>query len=354
MTNSSMTAHEDLTPASTSEASTAIEFDLTLGIPQVVEDVLSKGTTQQTYSSPGVRERNLEEPAPEYTVSYIGSGSYRHSTAVIVTKGRNYLRDADIMVFGLPIDAMHDRNTKPVFYDPVGGVILRGDAIQDGDSKELIAELDIPDGALGALGRGVGSLSADTIGASTVIFGFGGVERQSREAEFDPRDAPSRGYFSGTGVWDHVAKRMEISLIVEEILRSGSEESFEYGMESELSTALHSVIKHYSNDAIAELDRLLDQKDVKSEVIAETLLQLGSIDHKPTHWSRLSLIAKHLLQSNEIGVRDYAALGLAALDDPQSIPSLQLAIQNEEVDRLRRDFNLVLDQLSATQECRSI
>ena len=154
-------------------------------------------------------------------------------------------------------------------------------------------------------------------------------------------------------VWQ-VNKRRQISLDIENALRVGSDEVFEYGMDSELSFALDSLIKRYSNEAVAELDRILDQDRTRLEVLEETLLQIGSIEHNPTHQSRLMLITKHLLKSPAVSVRDYAALGIAEMDDPEAIPFLRIAIGYENSERLRRDLELVLDQLVATQACRSI
>ena len=161
------------------------------------------------------------------------------------------------------------------------------------------------------------------------------------------RDAGQRTDISG-----HVLNRKDIRMSLERVLRDGFLEVFEYGMESDFSRGLEYLIRRHSNDAVAELDRLLEQGQGDQEVREEALLQLGSIEHKPTHHSRLSLLIKYL-GSDLVSVRDSAALGIAAIDDPVAIGSLHYAVQVEKSERLRRDLQLVLDQLAATLGCRT-
>ena len=155
-----------------------------------------------------------------------------------------------------------------------------------------------------------------------------------------------------TDISGHVLNRKDIRMSLERVLRYGSLEVFEYGMESDFSQGLEYLIGRHSNDAVAELDRLLEQGQGDQEVREEALLQLGSIEHKPTHHSRLSLLIKYL-GSDLVSVRDSAALGIAAMDDPVAIGPLHYAVQVEKSERLRRDLQLVLDQLAATLGCRT-
>ncbi len=160
-----------------------------------------------------------------------------------------------------------------------------------------------------------------------------------------PMDIP------GTDLKEHVLSRKHVRSELERALRDGSEEVFEYGMESMLSRSLHFLIRTYSNDAMVELARVLAHVDMSSDVKEECLLQLGAIDHNPTSQSRLSLLIDHLW-SEQIGVRDCAALGIAAMDDPLAIYPLQRAKRLETSDRLRDDLQLVLDQLTATRNAQ--
>ncbi len=157
---------------------------------------------------------------------------------------------------------------------------------------------------------------------------------------------------SDTGFKGHILGRKEIRSAMERAFRDGSQEVFEYGMESVFSHTLDSLIRRHSNDAVAELGRILVQGQADLEVREEALLRLGSIEHNPTHQSRLWLLTKHL-QSDLVSVRDAAALGIAAMDDPSAIPYLRYAVQVEKSDRLRRDLQLVLDQLVDTRGCQT-
>ena len=157
---------------------------------------------------------------------------------------------------------------------------------------------------------------------------------------------------SDTGLKGHILGRKEIRSAMERAFRDGSQEVFEYGMESVFSRTLDALIRRHSNDAVAELGRILVQEQADLEVKEEALLRLGSIEHNPTHQSRLWLLTKHL-QSDLVSVRDAAALGIAAMDDPSAIPYLRYAVQVEKSDRLRRDLQLVLDQLVDTRGCQT-
>ena len=161
----------------------------------------------------------------------------------------------------------------------------------------------------------------------------------------------SPGHEPKTNLNTSFLKRVGIRSILERAFREAAEEVFEYGMESRLSRTLGFLVQRYSNDAVAELDRALLQEDAVLEVREEALLQLGSIEHKPTQRSRLYLLIKHL-KSNLVSVRDSAALGIAAMDDPLAIPPLRHAVQVEPSGRLRKDLQLVLDQLMATKGCQ--
>lgn len=154
---------------------------------------------------------------------------------------------------------------------------------------------------------------------------------------------------SDTGHQGHVLVHREIRAVLERALLDGANEVFESGMESAYSRTLDRLIRRYSNDAVAELRRILRQESGESEVREETLVQLGSMEHNPTHQDRLSLLIM-CLGSDHISIRDSASLGIAAMDDPSAIPSLRYAINNEKSDRLRRDFELVLEQLVDTMD----
>ena len=161
----------------------------------------------------------------------------------------------------------------------------------------------------------------------------------------------SSGGVPDTDLGEHVLRRMHIRSALERAFRDGSGEVFEYGMESSFSRTLDSLIRSYSNDAVVEVERILAHADTSLDVKEECLLQLGAIEHNPTIQSRLSLLIGHLW-SEQVGVRDCAALGIASMDDPSAIHPLQHAVKAEASDRLREDLQLVLDQLIATRNAQ--
>ena len=182
--------------------------------------------------------------------------------------------------------------------------------------------------------------------------GAGSVSYQKQTDDLFPLICSySPGGVPDTDFNGHVLRRKYIRSALGRAFRNGSEEAFEYGMESKFSGILDSLIRSYSNDAVVEVERILAQADISLNVREECLLQLGAIEHNPTSQSRLSLLIDHLW-SEQIGVRDCAALGIASMDDPSAIHPLQHAVRVEKSDRLRDDLQLVLDQLMATRNAQ--
>ena len=143
---------------------------------------------------------------------------------------------------------------------------------------------------------------------------------------------------------------MHIRSALDRAFRHGSEEVFEYGMESSFSRTLDSLIRSYSNDAVVEVKRILTHTDISLDV-RKSASTAWAIEHNPTSQSRLSLLIDHLW-SEQVGVRDCAALGMASMDDPSAIYLIQHAVRVEKSDRLREDLQLVLDQLIATRNAQ--
>ena len=198
-----------------------------------------------------------------------------------------------------------------------------------------------------ALARAVGllaNISSD--------LGVGHVSYQQQASDlfsFISRYSP--GSVADTDFREHRLRRMHTRSALDKAFRDGSEEVFEYGMESSFSRTLESLIKSYSNDAVVEVKRILTHTDISLDVKEECLRQLGAIKHSPTSQSRLSLLIDHLW-SEQVGVRDCAALGMASMDDPSAIHHIQHAVRIEKSDRLREDLQLVLDQLIATRNAQ--
>ncbi len=140
----------------------------------------------------------------------------------------------------------------------------------------------------------------------------------------------------------------DIYQIVKCLCEAAKEETFESGVESNFSRELFSLISEYSNIAIDVLSNLIITNDIEEEIASEVLLSLGRVDHLATYSFRLWLLEKSLTLSSFM-VRDSAALGLAYLDDPHSIPYLKAAIEREEYEEIRKVMKKVLAQLEKTR-----
>ena len=129
-------------------------------------------------------------------------------------------------------------------------------------------------------------------------------------------------------------------------------EIFEDGMESDFSRNLVALIEQHQEPAIAALAELIAGDEVNAEVASEALRWVVHIENPATHQARLTLL-EHSLSAPSARVRDGAALGLASMDDPASIDSVQEAINHECIEQLRQNLEQVLEQLVETRDEQS-
>ncbi len=135
---------------------------------------------------------------------------------------------------------------------------------------------------------------------------------------------------------------------IEKLFAFASAEEFEDGMESEFSKKLVSIIKKHGKAAIEILEPVFIHEKKNAEIISEALRWIGRIEHRRTHSIRLQLLAQCLFSPSP-QIRDGAALGLASMNDPEAIYSLQLAIRKESYVELREDMKQVLLQLEGNE-----
>jgi hypothetical protein len=131
------------------------------------------------------------------------------------------------------------------------------------------------------------------------------------------------------------------------LFAAATDQYFEDGMESEFSNALITLVQQHGEDAIKAVAHFITSEIINNEVAAEALRWLGRMDHAPTSRARLWLLERSLSCASA-RVRDGAALGLAAMDDPHAITYLEQAIQKEKHAALRDDLKQVLAQLEAS------
>lgn len=136
------------------------------------------------------------------------------------------------------------------------------------------------------------------------------------------------------------------------LFAAAREERFEDGMESNFSHHLLALLEKYGASAYDALGSLILESSVNMEAAAEACRWLGRLEDPKNHTTRRTWLESILQGGHSARVRDGAALGLASMDDPASIPAFQQAIEREVNTELRHDLQQVLDQLIETQHER--
>lgn len=142
-----------------------------------------------------------------------------------------------------------------------------------------------------------------------------------------------------------------LSRRVEAAFRAAVDERFEDGVDSELSKTLVRLVQTHGSAAVSALESALVSRLANDEIAGEVLRWVGSVQHEESARYRRTLLEK-ALGSASSRVRYVAALALATMDDPGSIPAVRRAISQEQHEKIRRHFQRVLDQLEDTARCR--
>jgi HEAT repeats len=140
----------------------------------------------------------------------------------------------------------------------------------------------------------------------------------------------------------------EIKQQFEKLFAAGKGEFFHDGMESEFSRALLSLVDRYRDVAVEILADLIMGENVNPAVASEALRWIGQIDDLSSHLSRRRLL-EQALTSPSAWIRDGAVLGLASMDDPESIHAIKQAFDREQVKELRHEMEQVWMQLQSAQ-----
>jgi hypothetical protein len=143
-----------------------------------------------------------------------------------------------------------------------------------------------------------------------------------------------------------------VGLLIDKLLTSSREVTFEDGLGTEFYEELESIIKQYGKDAILALYyRIIESKHFDPEIAAETLNWLGTIDCPSQDIYRLRLwLLTESLKNSSPWVREGATIGLSRLNDPDAIPSLESAIQKEQRQLLRKQMNKAIARLKRTHD----
>jgi hypothetical protein len=174
-----------------------------------------------------------------------------------------------------------------------------------------------------------------------------GSESAPRDQTQPPAEGSTRVELSSPSLEADLRIRLKATFV------EGVDEVFADGMESAFSRKVRIIILRYGNVAISAIDKVMQFERINAEVAAEALRQIGTIIDARSLQSRLTLLSRKL-QSLDPRIRDAASLGIAALDDPVAIREISRAIERENSLLIKRNLQLVLDQLEATkQRCAS-
>ena len=138
-----------------------------------------------------------------------------------------------------------------------------------------------------------------------------------------------------------------------EAVAAAKEEWFEDGVESEFARTLSTLVHAYGDATVAAVETFLSSPGVNIEIAVEAVQSLGEADHPASLLYRRTLLEKLVLNSSAVRLRHGAAAGLAAMNDPSSIPTLIEARNREPNRRLQHFLELVVAQLERTRACGS-
>jgi competence CoiA-like predicted nuclease len=136
---------------------------------------------------------------------------------------------------------------------------------------------------------------------------------------------------------------------LEKLFEAAKDEIFETGTESVFAKKLLFAINWGGDVALDIITERILSESINSEIAWEALRWIGKYENPQTHLSRRRLLERCLLVSYSIAVKDGAILGLAFMDDPEAIPTLEKAREQETNLEFRRDIEQVLEQLKETR-----
>lgn len=137
--------------------------------------------------------------------------------------------------------------------------------------------------------------------------------------------------------------------MLHDILKKGRHEHFETGMYSFMGARLTMLVLLYGENPLNDMLQFVLEPSLTNS-IDQMCRVLGHMTDKATHEQRRSVIEYVLLHHPDITVKDSAALGLASLDDPASIPILERVIRETTLNGFKEDLQQVLNQLIETQK----
>jgi hypothetical protein len=105
----------------------------------------------------------------------------------------------------------------------------------------------------------------------------------------------------------------------------------------------------YNNLGVQVIGNVISTREINPEILSEVFRWIGDVNDSSSRKSRRELLESYLLNCRSAQERDGALIGLASMNDPDAISSLQLAIEKEEIKALRLNMKQVLEQLLETK-----
>ena len=128
-------------------------------------------------------------------------------------------------------------------------------------------------------------------------------------------------------------------------INAARNERFEDGRESRFSERVRKSILSGGTDAVRAWAHALTLKENAYETTEEFLRIIGDIENPDSHEERKEFLTG-MLRHRKPAVRDAAGLGLAALDDPSTLPALKEALDLEPEEWVRKGLRQVAEQLA--------
>ncbi len=159
-------------------------------------------------------------------------------------------------------------------------------------------------------------------------------------------ESSTSGTFEATSI-EKILQTAHLRGQLTAIFAAARDEYFEDGMDSEFSRDLVDFVSRYGLSAVKVLREFISDLTLSSETVYEALRWIGKINDVATRNERLRLLEESL-RSPVASLRDGAVLGLAWMDDPQVMRSVQQALLKETNWLVQKSMHHLLEQLKKT------
>ena len=139
----------------------------------------------------------------------------------------------------------------------------------------------------------------------------------------------------------------EMQARLDAILGAAHLDIIEDGMPNAINERLADLLVQDFKTVIPALVSTIETGRTAPIIAAEILKELGRVQNAASHASRLWTLERALSLPSPF-IRDGAGLGLARLSDPDALPYLHRALEDESNAQARADLQLVINELSET------